>query len=138
MSTQQFFSGYGLVQGMPGPIFNIAAWVGASMTGIVGAVCATLAIFLPGILVALGARPIWSDLRALPRFQRGVAGTNAAVVGVLAAAFVQVVVPEGIHSLADLGLATIGLFLMATLSWPPWLVASICAGVAVGIKLAGF
>jgi chromate transporter len=138
MSTQQFFSGYGLVQGMPGPIFNIAAWVGASMTGIVGSVCATLAIFLPGILVALGARPIWSDLRALPRFQRGVAGTNAAVVGVLAAAFVQVVVPEGIHSLADLGLATIGLFLMATLSWPPWLVASICAGAAVGIKLAGF
>jgi len=133
LPSSTFLSGYGLVQGMPGPIFNIAAWIGASMTDSVGAACATLSIFLPGILVALGARPVWSRLRGEPWFQRGIAGTNAAVVGILLAALVLVVIPDGIRSVGDGVLALAALSALALPNWPPWVVAILCATISVGI-----
>jgi len=133
LSSATFLSGYGLVQGMPGPIFNIAAWIGASMTGFVGAVCATVSIFLPGILVALGVRPIWNGLRGEAWFQRGIAGTNAAVVGILLAALVQVVIPDGIRSVGDGLLALGALGALVLRNWPPWVVALLCATISVGL-----
>jgi chromate transporter len=122
-----FLAGYGLAQGMPGPLFNVAAWIGATRAGMGGAALATCAIFLPGALVALGARPLWDRLRALGPFQRALRGVNAAVVGLLALALARHVVPAGIQAPVDLLVAGICLLLLFRTTLPPWLLAASCA-----------
>jgi len=130
MTESVFLAGYGLAQGMPGPLFNVAAWIGAARTGIGGAAAATCAIFLPGALVALGARPLWDRLRAFGPFQRALRGVNAAVVGLLALALARHVVPAGIRGGADLVVAGLCLALLARTRLPPWLLAASCAAWA--------
>jgi chromate transporter len=93
MSAPTFLAGYGLVQAMPGPLFTLAAYLGAVAPdaqgvtlGLWGGVLALVAVFLPGALLVLGALPFWSALRQHPRAQSALRGTNAAVVGLLLAA----------------------------------------------------
>ncbi len=54
-----FLAGYGAAQAVPGPLFTFAVYLGAvaapSPHGIVGGIIALIAIFLPGILVLIGA-----------------------------------------------------------------------------------
>lgn len=65
MSDQAFLSGYGAAQALPGPLFTLAAYLGAmaapqsASPGVVilWSVVALVAIFLPGMLIALCA---WS------------------------------------------------------------------------------
>lgn len=130
LTESVFLAGYGLAQGMPGPLFNVAAWIGAARAGVLGAALATVAIFLPGALVALGARPLWDRLRELGPFQRVLRGVNAAVVGLLALALVRHVAPAGLHAVADFLVAGICLALLFRTRLPPWLLATGCAAWA--------
>ena len=53
-----FLAGYGAAQAVPGPLFTFASFLGASAQGVhwaIGAVVATIAIFLPAALLVLGA-----------------------------------------------------------------------------------
>src|SRR5208337_1960419 len=67
VSPQLFLAGYGAAQAMPGPVFTVAAFLGALATagpqGPAGAAIATVAIFLPGLLLVAGALPYWQVLR---------------------------------------------------------------------------
>ena len=56
--------------------------------GVPGAVIATVAIFLPGVLLVLAALPAIGWLRGRPGVNAALAGVNAAVVGILAAALI--------------------------------------------------
>jgi chromate transporter len=51
------------------------------------ALLATLAIFLPGFLLLIAFLPWWKHLRQSDTAQRTLAGVNAAVVGILLAAW---------------------------------------------------
>jgi len=64
-----------------------------------------VAIFVPGFLVVAGALPFWESLRRRDGIRRAMAGINAAVVGVLAAALYDPVWTSAIHSRADFGVA---------------------------------
>lgn len=130
LTESVFLAGYGLAQGMPGPLFNVAAWIGASRAGVLGAALATVAIFLPGALVALGARPLWDRLRAFAPFQRALRGVNAAVVGLLALALARHVAPAGIRGATDFLVAGICLTLLFRTRLPPWVLATCCAAWA--------
>jgi chromate transporter len=61
VSPDAFLAGYGAAQSVPGPLFTFAAYLGAVMepwpNGVVGAVVALIAIFLPGLLLVAGALP---------------------------------------------------------------------------------
>lgn len=52
ISTDEFLAGYGAAQAVPGPMFTLAAYLGARLPGAeggsIGASVATIAIFLPG------------------------------------------------------------------------------------------
>jgi hypothetical protein len=71
-------------------LFSFAAYLGAVASvgpgGVPGAVIATIAIFLPGVLLVLAALPAIGWLRGRPGVNAALAGVNAAVVGILAAA----------------------------------------------------
>ncbi|MBT1608049.1 chromate efflux transporter [Curtobacterium flaccumfaciens] len=121
-----FLAGYGAAQAVPGPLFTFAAYLGAvadgSPSGLVGAAVALVAIFLPAALLVVGALPFWHVLRALPWARRVLAGVNAGVVGLLAAALWDPVITEGVRSAPALALAVAAFIALTRWSAPPWAV----------------
>lgn len=102
MDNNTFLAGYGAAQAVPGPLFSFASFVGAAMPaplgGWLGGVVLLLAIFLPAFLLLAGALPFWEGLRQHQSVQRAVAGINAAVVGVLGAAFYDPILRSAVHT----------------------------------------
>ena len=87
MSPDQFLTGYAAAQAVPGPMFSLASYLGAVLlpsSPWLGALIATLAIFLPGFLLVLGLMEGWQWLSSRPALAGAVAGINAAVVGPIA------------------------------------------------------
>lgn len=105
----RFLQGYGLAQAMPGPMFAFAAWLGAAAAppgqAPVWAGVALVAIFLPGLLLALAGAAVWNALLGHPHARGALAGINAAVVGVLGAALIDPVMTGAIGSARDAAIA---------------------------------
>jgi chromate transporter len=122
-----FLAGYGAAQAVPGPLFTLAAFLGASMVGPpggwTGALSMLLAIFIPAFLLVAGALPWWEALRRHATVLRALGGIHAVVVGLLGAAFYDPVFTSAIHTPADLALAlsAFGLLVVGRLS-PLWVV----------------
>ena len=136
VSQHSFLAGYGLAQAMPGPLFTLAAWLGATSSvgpgGWVGAGIALVAIFLPGLLLVSGMLPFWDALRARPAAQAAMRGANAAVVGILAAAFYDPIWRGTVLAPADFAFALAGFVALVAWRAPPWLVViSLAAAGAI-------
>ncbi|TDR77827.1 chromate transporter [Paludibacterium purpuratum] len=134
VSRDAFLAGYGAAQAVPGPLFTFAAYLGAVSTGSanpwLNATIATIAIFLPGFLLMIGALPLWEALRAHPAMQRAMQGVNASVVGLLLAAFYQPVWTSAIHAPGDFTLAVAAFLLLVFWKLPSWLVVMLCAAAS--------
>ncbi|PTY37543.1 chorismate-binding protein [Saccharospirillum sp. MSK14-1] len=134
MPADQFLFGYASAQAMPGPLFTIAAYLGALLQPDQpwwGAVVATLAVFLPGFLLVLALSQVWQRLAQLPRLAGALAGVNAAVVGLLLAALYQPVFVTAIDGSSDLALALLGLLALRLLRCP------VLVLVAVALVIGG-
>ena len=121
LTEQQFLFGYAAAQGVPGPMFTIATFMGAQWlhtAPLSGAILATLAIFLPGFLLILAINNSWQSLLQHPKFIGASAGINAAVVGFLISALYDPVFTSAVHSYIDLSIVIIG-FLSLRLFKPP-------------------
>jgi chromate transporter len=131
VTNEQFVAGYGAAQAVPGPLFTFSAYLGFVMqpepNGLAGAALALIAIFLPGILMTIGALPFWDLLRSRESFQSALRGVNAAVVGLLLAAFYHPVWTSAIFKPIDFGLAILAFGLLAFWKLPPWLVVVLTA-----------
>ena len=102
LSIEEFQTGYGLLQGIPGPRFTIATYVnGMAMQNfgygplgqILGCVVGTVAIFLPGTLLIFFVYPIWGQLKTYPIVRRSLDGIIAAAIGLVFAAAVLLFIP---------------------------------------------
>jgi chromate transporter len=138
VSNDAFLAGYGLAQAVPGPLFTFAAFLGAASTqhpsGWAGAGLALVAIFLPGFLLVVGTLPFWSHLRQYDAMRRAMLGINAAVVGLLLAAFYHPVWTSTMRGTADFCLAAAAFLALVFWRVPPWLVVVVAAVVsALGI-----
>lgn len=130
VADDQFLAGYGAAQAVPGPLFTLAAYLGAvttsGPTGVVGAAVALVAVFLPSGLLVVGALPFWERLRRAPGARRALAGVNAGVVGLLAAALYDPVLTQGVLGAREplLALAVAAAAFVALVRWaaPPWAV----------------
>ena len=87
-----------------------------------------VALFLPGWLLMAGALPFWDRLRSIPAAKAALAGANAAVVGILAAAPWNPVITGSILGPNEGLLALIGLVLLIKFKCPPWLWVLLAAG----------
>lgn len=129
VSEQAFLAGYGMAQAMPGPLFTFAAYLGALHTqaggAIGGAAIALVAVFVPGLLLVYGALPFWDRLRACPRAQHALRGANAAVVGILGAAFHDPVWTGAVFDAGDFALVSAGFLLLARWKVAPWIVVAL-------------
>jgi chromate transporter len=139
VSNEAFLAGYGAAQAVPGPLFTFAAYLGTVMnaapSGLAGAALCLFAIFMPSFLLVIGVLPFWTRLREVETLRRALVGVNAAVVGLLLAAFYDPVWTSGIRSPADFSLALGAFVLLAFWRVPPWLVVALMA--VMGWAVAG-
>lgn len=139
IGADAFLAGYGAAQAVPGPLFSFAAFLGTAMTpwpnGVIGAAICLVAIFAPGLLLVTGALPFWNALRNRPLAQAAMRGTNAAVVGILAAALYDPVWTSAVQNPRDFAVALIGFVLLTVWKTPPWIVVLLTAASGVGLAL---
>ena len=132
VGNDDFLSGYGAAQAVPGPLFTFAAYLGTVMrlapNGWLGGLLCLVAIFLPAFLLVVGALPLWSRLRGAAWAQSALAGINAAMVGLLLAALYNLVWTSAIFTLRDF-IVALAAFAALLLRAPPWLV--VIAGTAI-------
>jgi chromate transporter len=107
--------------------------VRASPHGIAGAALGIIAIFLPGILVLLGALPFWDLLRGRAGAQALMRGINAAVVGLLGAALYNPLWTSSVKSSGDVAIAVVCFILLIAWRAPPLLVVILGACGAVAL-----
>lgn len=141
ITQDQFLAGYGAAQAVPGPLFTFAAYLGFEMgtgpSAWVSAGVALVAVFVPGILVLLAVLPFWGRLQQYDLARAGVAGANAAVVGILAAALIHPVITSGVTGVAPLVIAA-GCFVLLTFAkLPAWAVVLIGVGGGLVVGLTG-
>jgi chromate transporter len=127
VSNDAFLAGYGAAQAVPGPLFTFAAYLGAVIGGWKTALLCLIAIFLPSFLLVVGVLPFWHGLRRRVAAQAVLRGVNAAVVGLLLAAFYDPVWSAGILGKGDFGLAVAAFVLLFLWKTPPWLVVLLSA-----------
>lgn len=134
VAPAQFLAGYGAAQAVPGPLFTFAAYLGQVMgvggVGPVAAAVALVAVFVPGLLLVVGVLPYWDAFRTRPRIRSAIAGANAAVVGVLAAALWTPVITSGVTGPATLVIALGCLLLLVVAKVPAWV--AVLTGAAAG------
>jgi len=131
VSHDVFLSGYGAAQALPGPLFTFAAFLGASINSgwppwFTGAWCLG-AILLPSLLLIVGVLPFWARLTGNARAQAALRGANAAVVGLLVAAFYDPVWTSGVTSARAGTLAAAAFALLQFARLPNWAVVLLCA-----------
>lgn len=139
ITPDQFLVGYGAAQAVPGPLFTFSAYLGALLSappnGVVGAVLALLALFLPGFLLLIAALPWWSSFRASSRTKAAMQGANAAVVGILGAALYSPVFTSAIGDMRDFALATACFVALTVWKASPWLVVLLAAAGGIALTL---
>jgi chromate transporter len=83
MDASTFLNGIVLGQFTPGPIVITATFVGYLVHGLLGALIATVAIFLPSFLILVGIAPWFDRVRSSPWFTRAISGILCSFVGLL-------------------------------------------------------
>lgn len=131
MDHDTFLAGYGAAQALPGPLFSVAAYLGALIRpgGIGGGLLAVVALYLPSLFLVFGTLPRWDRFRAAPRARALLAGTNAAVVGLLGAALYSPIWTSAITGPERLALMLGAYGGLEFLKLPPWVVVLACAAV---------
>jgi chromate transporter len=140
VSSADFLAGYSLAQAVPGPLFTFAAWLGAldpNLAGWAGATLALIAIFLPGLLLVTGALPWWQWIASKSAAMAALTGINAAVVGVLAAAWVDPILASSLGQPSDYLIAAVCLGMLLWRKYPVWSVVIAAPIMAILLHSAG-
>jgi chromate transporter len=100
LTDAEFWTGFGVVQGVPGPLFAMSSFLGgAALNGaggatdggwtmtLAGAALGAIGLFLPGALLIHGVLPFWARLRQIAWVRRALPGVNASAVGLIVGAF---------------------------------------------------
>ncbi|BDD07872.1 hypothetical protein FUAX_03040 [Fulvitalea axinellae] len=95
LSSEEFLTGFSLVQAVPGPVFSFSSYIGAlsmrehgTVGQLLGSLMAAGGIFLPGTFLIFFVIRFWDSLKRYRPVRSSLAGINAAASGmVIAAAF---------------------------------------------------
>lgn len=102
MTNQEFLTGYGLVQGLPGPMFSFAAYAGGMAARgasvwyqLAGAIAGGVGIFLPGLLLIYFVCPVWEKVRQIRAIKIALTGVNAVAGGMILSAAIILIQANG-------------------------------------------
>jgi chromate transporter len=134
VSADVFLTGYATAQAVPGPMFTFATFLGFEMNHsapILGAIIATLGIFLPGFLLIIIVLKNWHEIARIPSVSGALIGVNAAVVGLLLAALYQPVFASAVHNSLEMAYVVLGIYLLKGLKVP--IFAMVALYILIGI-----
>lgn len=162
LNPQEFLTGIGLLQAIPGPIFSFTTFTtGLAMrefgwnAQLLGCIIGTLGIFLPGLLIMLFVYPIWDSIKHHSFIQRALSGILSASAGLVGAAAYLFFLPVGLrwkepnnffHSnLLDshfihwenvtiIAIFSLILYHTPKIPAPVWIILSILAGVLLPVS----
>ncbi len=124
MTNQEFLTGYGLVQGLPGPMFSFSAYAGGmaardygSINQILGAAAAGIGIFLPGLLLIYFIYPVWEGLKRIKGIKVSLKGIGAVAGGLISVSAIILMQRSGI-SLDNFSIMLITMLLLLTKKVP--------------------
>lgn len=89
ITNQQLLDAVAVGQFTPGPLFTTATFVGYLVSGIPGAIVATIGIFLPSFIFVAISNPLIPRMRRSRVFSALLDGVNAAALGLMAAVTVE-------------------------------------------------
>lgn len=121
ISQDQFLMGYAAAQAVPGPMFTFATFLGAVITPnapVIGAIIATVAVFLPGFILVLALQNHWHAWASNPKISGAMQGINTAVVGLLMAALYHPIFSSAVQREWDLFAVVIGFLLIRVAKVP--------------------
>ncbi len=139
MTANEFLTGFGLVQGIPGPMFSFSAYAGglaardlSSFTQILSALAAGIGIFLPGTLLIFFVYPMWEQLKEMKGIKLSLKGITAVAGGLITTAAI-ILMRESGFSLENLMVLaiTIALLLTKKVPAPILVILSILAGFII-------
>ena len=139
LTSDEFLTGYGLVQAVPGPVFSFSAFLGALTTRdsgtlgqIFGGIAASAGIFLPGIFLIFFVIRFWDELKKYRPIRCSLEGINAASSGMVIAAVFLLSMPME-KSLLNISLAAATFCLLNFTKMPAPVI--ILAGLLFGFIL---
>src|SRR5690349_17162340 len=109
LTHQEFADAFALGQITPGPVLITATFVGYRVAGTLGALVATISIFLPAFVITIAAASSMRRFRNNKQVQSFLHGVAPAVVGLLVAAGLSIG-RAGIHSWVGLLIAALAMF----------------------------
>ncbi len=131
LTQQQFIDGVALGQATPGPIIITATFVGYAAAGLPGAAVATVAVFAPAFVFAIGAGSFLQRVRSWKIATAFLQGVAPAVVGSIAAVSAQLA-RDAITDAGAVAIASAGLVLAWRYGPLPALAVAGAAGIAIG------
>lgn len=97
LNSDQFMVGIALGQMTPGPVSITATFIGYKVMGIIGAIVATLAIFIPSFLIVVSTFGIYTTIKNNRWVNSALEGLISSFVGVMS----LVVINTGRYALVD-------------------------------------
>ena len=119
MDQRVFMDGIAMGQITPGPVVITSTFAGYMVRGPLGAVIATLSIFLPSFVMVIAIAPFFARLNGFPLFRKAVGGILCSFVGLLAITAVRMglAIPWTIPHLILSAAAFAALMLRVDLTW---------------------
>lgn len=137
LTSEEFLSGFAMVQAVPGPVFSFCAYVGtlsmrdSGVLGIIlGSLSAAAGVFLPGTFLIFFVIRFWEELKKYPVVKASLEGINAASSGLIIAAVFILTEPLEMNLLNILLMAGMLLTMLFTKIPAPLLI--------IGGLIAGF
>ena len=138
VSPRDFLLGLAVIQAFPGPNFNFAVFLGAlalkntsyatpGVSSLLGSLLSFIAIFTPGMTLALGVQSLWRVLRSKPMVVATLRGINATAVGLVFTA---------VYRLWEIGWLTVEDSKGRSLGGNPWWVV-VAAVTFAGVRWFG-
>jgi chromate transporter len=112
-------NGIVLGQVTPGPIVITATFVGYLLKGPIGALFATVCVFLPSFMIVVGIVPYFDRLRSSPYFKKIISGILCSFVGLLLTVTIRFAldIPWDVPRILLSGAAFIALILKVDILW---------------------
>jgi chromate transporter len=139
LTSEEFLTGFGLVQAVPGPVFSFSAYIGAlSMREygiggqILGALFSSMGIFLPGTFMIFFIIRFWKELKKYRIVKASIEGILAVSSGMVIAAGILLFEPIPHNFLNYAIVGSTFLLLMFTRIPAPLIVF---AGILLGLVL---
>lgn len=128
LTSEEFSNSVAVGQITPGPLMIMVAFMGYKIAGFPGALLGTLGLFLPSFVLVLFLSRYYQRLQGNPVVEAALKGINAAVVGLLAAATLDLA-RSSFSSVEAVVIAVTGILLMGPARREPaWVLLS--AGLA--------